>query len=311
MPQIIYAATTPKNDLVLGFIGSVILLLSSKLLKDLDINKLLLVCIALCYGLGAKTTFASFILFYVPVFLFFLVKKHSLKSIIRIFWSHRIVLSFTLIPCLILAQIYLFAWNHIHWGGFFGPPAFVHTVENRDGFIGALCNATRYLFESFHFPALIDSYAYKIFGFSTPGMIQSFYNNWLNPFMSNYGLSPNYEFQVQWEQTEHSWFGPFGFIILICLPLFFLKGNSITKLSAIVFSLAFMLICFKISWTPMKDRYFALIFGASTLFAAFIVNRFIHRRYLIKIVTGYSIFSFFFAITFNLTKPLFHFFFPE
>ena len=61
----------------------------------------------------------------------------------------------------------------------------------------------------------------------------------------------------------------------------------------------------------MKDRYFALIFGASTLFAAFMVNRFIHKRYLIKIVTGYTIFSFFFAITFNQTKPLFHFFSPR
>jgi hypothetical protein len=61
----------------------------------------------------------------------------------------------------------------------------------------------------------------------------------------------------------------------------------------------------------MKDRYFAFIFGASTLFVAFMVNRFLHRRYLIKIVTGYSIFSFFFAITFNLTKPLFNFFSPR
>jgi hypothetical protein len=311
MPQIIYAATTPKNDLVLGFVVSVILLLSTKLLKDLSVKNIIFVSIALSFGLGAKTTFASFILFYIPFFLFFLVKNHTLKSVFQIFWSHRIVLSFTIIPCLILAQFYLFAWNHIHWGGFSGPRAFVDTVMNHDGISGAMSNAVRYLLESFHFPALIDSYAYTIFSLSVPESIQSLHDKWLFPFISQNGLSPNYEFQVQWEQTEHSWFGPFGFIILVCLPLFTLKGNSITRLTAIVFSLAFMLICFKISWTPMKDRYFAFIFGASTLFAAFMVNRFIHKRYLIKIVTGYSIFSFFFAITFNLTKPLFHFFSPR
>ena len=165
MPQIVYAATTPKNDLVLGFIASAILLLSSKLLENLEIKRVLLICIALSFGLGAKTTFASFILFYIPVFLFFLVKNHTFKSVFQIFWSHRIVLSFTLIPCLILAQVYLLAWNHIHWGGFSGPTAFVDTVKNHDGIKGALGNAARYLLESFHFPALIDSYAYKIFGF--------------------------------------------------------------------------------------------------------------------------------------------------
>ena len=120
MPQIIYAATTPKNDLVLGFIASLILLLSSKVLKDLEIEKVLLICIALSFGLGAKTTFASFILFYIPIFLFFLIRSHTFKSILQILWAHRFLLVVTSIPCLVLAQVYLFAWNHIHWGGFSG-----------------------------------------------------------------------------------------------------------------------------------------------------------------------------------------------
>ena len=166
MPQIIYASTTPKNDLILGFIASVVLLLSSKLLNDLDIKKFLLVWIALSFGLGAKTTFASFILFYIPVFLFFLTKNHTIKSIFRVFWLNRIALGLTLIPCLILSQSYLFVWNHIHWGGFSGPSSFVDTVKNHDGILGATSNAIRYLLESFHLPAIIDSYLFKIFEFS-------------------------------------------------------------------------------------------------------------------------------------------------
>jgi hypothetical protein len=312
MPQIIYAATTPKNDLVLGFIASVILLLSYKVLKDLEINKVLLICIALSFGLGAKTTFASFILFYIPIFLFFLIRKHTSKSVLQIFWSHPLPLGITFIPCLVLAQFYLFAWNHLHWGGFSGPSEYVHTVTNHDGILGTVSNAVRYFIQSFHFPAPIDSYLGKIFGISVPEKIQTLYDQWLLPILSNSGITNyKYNFQIQWEQTEDSWFGPFGFIILLLLPMFMLKGNSVNKLAAVVLGLIFMLICFKLAWTPMKDRYFALIFGASTMFAAYIVSHIINRKFIVKAIIGYAIFSFFFAITFNITKPTFHFFSPR
>ena len=142
--------------------------------------------------------------------------------------------------------------------------------------------------------------------------MQILYEQWLLPFLSNYGITNcKYSFQIQWEQTEDSWFGPFGFIILLLLPLFILKGNSVTKLAAVVLSLIFTLICFKLAWTPMKDRFFALIFGASTLFAAYIVSHIINRIFIVKVIIGYAIFSLFFAITFNITKPTFHFFSPR
>ena len=312
MPQIIYASTTPKNDLVLGFIASLILLLSSKVLKDLEINKVLLICIALSFGLGAKTTFASFILFFIPIFLFFLIRSHTFKSVLQVFSAHRLLLLITSIPCLVLAQVYLFAWNQIHWGGFSGPSEYVHTVTNHDGVLGTVCNAFRYFLQSFHFPALIDSYIDKIFGISVPEKLQSLYDQWLLPLFSNSGITNNkYNFQIQWEQTEDSWFGPFGFIILLLLPLFILKGNSVTKLAAVVLAFTFMLICSKLAWTPMKDRYFALIFGASTLFAAYIISHIINKEFIVKVIIGYAIFSFFFAITFNITKPTFYFFSPR
>ena len=152
-------------------------------------------------------------------------------------------------------------------GWFFWSIEYVHTVTNHDGILGATSNAVRYLLQSFHFPAIIDSYINKIFGFSVPEMMQTFYDQWLLPFMTNYGITDyKYDFKIQWEQTEDSWFGPFGFITLLLLPLFMLKGNSITKLTAVVLALTFILICYKLAWTPMKDRYFALIFGASTIF---------------------------------------------
>ena len=312
MPQLIYAATTPKNDLVLGFIASVTLLLSSKLLEDLDIKNVLLICIALSFGLGAKTTFASFILFYIPIFLFLLTRKHTSKSVLQIFWTHRLLLGITLIPCLILAQVYLFAWNYLHWGGFSGPPEFVYSATNHDRILGTVSNAVRYLLESFHFPSPITSYLHKIFGISIPEKIQSLYDDCLLPLFSNSGISnPKYNFQIQWEQTEHSWFGPFGFIILLLLPFFMFRGNTVTKLAALVLGLTFLLICFKIAWTPMKDRYFALFFGASALFAAYIVRYIIFRKYIINGIIGYTIFSFFFAVTFNITKPTFLFFSPR
>jgi hypothetical protein len=90
-----------------------------------------------------------------------------------------------------------------------------------------------------------------------------------------------------------------------------LKGNSVIKLAAAVLALTFIFICYKLAWTPMKDRYFALIFGASTMFAAYFVSRIINKKFIIKAITGYAIFSFFFAITFNITKPTFHFFSPR
>jgi hypothetical protein len=218
----------------------------------------------------------------------------------------------TSIPCLVLAQVYLFAWNHIHWGGFSGPPEFVHTVTNHDGILGTASNAVRYSLQSFHFPAPIDYYLDKIIGISVPEKMQKLYDQWLLPLLSNYGITHHkYNFQIQWEQTEDSWFGPFGFIILLLLPVFMLKGNSVIKLAAVVLGLTFMLICFKLAWTPMKDRYFALIFGASTLFAAYIVSHIINRKFIVKAIIGYAIFSLFFAITFNITKPTFHFFSPR
>ena len=157
-------------------------------------------------------------------------KDHSLKSIFRVFWVNRIPLGVALIPCFILAQFYLFAWNHFQWDGISGPPAFVHNVTNHDGIWGATSNAIRYLLESFHFPAPIDTYICKIFGVSMSEKIQSLHDQCLIPLISNFGLSSNYEFQIQWEQTEHSWFGPFGFIFLACLPLFIFRVIQLPNL---------------------------------------------------------------------------------
>ena len=61
----------------------------------------------------------------------------------------------------------------------------------------------------------------------------------------------------------------------------------------------------------MRDRYFSLIFGASTLFAAHFVSQIINNKFIIKAIIGYTLFSFIFAITFNITKPTFYFLSPR
>ena len=192
-----------------------------------------------------------------------------------------------------------------------GPSEFVNTVKNHDGFIGLLSNLIGISWKPFIFPHLSILRSKKIFGFSVPDTINALYHTWLYPFITNSGLSSECSFQLQWDQTEHSWFGPFGFNILLCFPIFLWKGNHITKFAVIVLGLVFLLLCFSLTWTPMRDRYFSFLFGSSSLFAAFIANLIIQKKYLIKIVSAYCIISFTFAITFNITKPLFHFFSPR
>ena len=123
MPQIIYASTTPKNDLILGFIASVVLLLSSKLLNDLDIKKFLLVWIALSLVLVQRQPLLRLYYFIFLLFYFSLQKIIHLNLFSEYFGLIAYASGLTLIPCLLLSQSYLFVWNHLHWGGFSGPSA--------------------------------------------------------------------------------------------------------------------------------------------------------------------------------------------
>jgi hypothetical protein len=307
MPQIVYEATTPKSDIVIGYLSCLILHLTFKY-KITSKNELIpIILLLLLFGLSCKLTFLAFIVIYVPVFLIFSRKElKSLFSYIKAF-KHLTIMFVGF--AFFLSGMWLWMWNYINWGGISGPTPFVDPASNTDGLMGVIANFFRYIFESCHIPGYIHLLFVNHIGIDLMSYLQLLYDNLFYPIFKNHGIALGYNFEVNWFQNEHSWYGPLGFLFFPFSLIAFLKGRSQIKIVSIITLFIFVCICYKLSWSPMKDRYFIFMYTPATIIFAYILNC---LKFFKSSVFQYTLLFLFVCLTYlsvflNNTKPLFNF----
>lgn len=305
MPQIVFASTTPKNDLILGFLVCIILQLTINPKSYGKEN--IYIIILLSFGLSCKLTFLAFIVIYLLLITFFYNQK--LKFLFKEYKLYKFSTLCFIIFTFFISGFWLSIWNYFYWHGFSGPEAFVAPASNADGLIGGIANCVRYIFESFHLPGYFHLYLKNTINLDIMSYSQSLYDTIFFPLFKNKGLANGYSFEINWFQDEHSWYGPFGFLFFLIFIVSTIKGTKPIKFVSIISIFIFLCISFKLSWSPMKDRYFIFMYASSVLLFAHCLN-FIPRNLSntsLRLISLSSVFLLLLSVFLNNTKPLFSF----
>ena len=205
---------------------------------------------------------------------------------------------------------WLFAYNTWAWGSWSGPPFFVNGNVNQDGLFGALANLCRYFAESFHLTQPVDFLCQKIFTFSPRDSIQATYDRICIPLFGDTALAQSFE--INWSQTEDTWFGPLGFALAwIAAPTAFFVRKSPSRWVALLAFVFLFLVAYKIKWWSSNQRYLTCFFTLSVVASAPMIDFLLKGQvfrfsiYAISIIVGSH------ALLFNVTKPFFHFLSPR
>ena len=244
---------------------------------------------------------------YLPLITFFYNSK--IKFLFKEYKLYNVYTLCFIIFTFFISGLWLSIWNYFYWYGFSGPEAFVALSSNADGLIGGIANCVRYIFESFHLPGYFHLYLKNTINLDIMSYSQLLYDTVFFPLFKNKGLANGYSFEINWFQDEHSWYGPFGFLFIPISIVSIVKGTKPIKFVSIISIFIFLCISFKLSWSPMKDRYFIFMYASSVLLFAHFLN-FIPINYSntsFRLISLISVFILLLSVFLNNTKPLFSF----
>ncbi len=277
IPELVYQATSTKNDILCAAVAVWCLMMLNRFIREPRQFELVLLIMGLAFGLSAKTTFIAFTLPFIVALLYLLLKLNSIPNRTRTHQAtsgaeqlHTFLRNIPikrcmkagcicLIPILFLSQSWLYLNNVLHWGGMFNPSEYQHH-KNNDGLVGAIANLVRYFFQSIHPLRPIDLLVHEITGYWFRGGLQRVYEILFMPLWGNAGSFR--DFVNLWIQNEdHSWFGPFGFLLIIPgLLVALFREESVTRVAAITAISYLLIICYKIAWMQWNNRFFTLFF---------------------------------------------------
>lgn len=304
-PELIYQATSTKNDIFTAIAGMMALLLALRILDELNVKDFLLLLLALSFGISCKTTFAAFVIPFVLIFGIVFLYKHGCFKWKDILLSHWWIVLITLIPIAVLSQVWLFYANYNRFGSLFGPASFIDHFRNPDGLTGAFANLIRYGFQSFHLLEPVDDIWMAYFGTKISSQLLNLYNWLVSDWLGNTGsLSA---FGIFWAPVEElSWFGPFGFFLVLPGILYaVIRGpNRLRCCTLAVLGYAFF-VAWQVPWMPANNRFFSLFFICSAPCSAFFLQRWLSYRWINLTFRFLSILILLYACIYNQSKPLF------
>ena len=305
MPQVVFAATTPKSDLILGFLACLIIRLTLSPKSDNKENIYIITMLA--FGLSCKLTFLAFIMIYLLLTAFFFRQK--LKISFKEYRLYKFSIFCIIIFTFFISGLWQMIWNHLYWGGYCGPKPLVAPASNTDGMIGGIANCVRYVFESFHIPGYFYLFLKNTLNLDIMSYSQLLYDTIFFPIFLNKGIANGYSFEINWFQNEHSWYGPFGFIFFPILIVSIVKGTKPIKFASVITIFIFLCISFRLSWSPMKDRYFIFMYSSSVLLYAQCLNFIPYKssKLSFKLISLISVILLLLSVFLNNTKPLFNF----
>lgn len=307
LPELVYQATSTKNDIITIAAAIFCFLTVFHILEKFTITDVIFLILAILFGISAKTTFLAFAIPFIVFFGVLLVKKYGLKFWFKSFFqSWRYFLVF-LVPFLILSQIWLFIYNHHYWGTWSGTLEYATMNRQTDGLKGAIANLVRYLFNSLDLLEPSNILFRVIIASDISDLLKKIYDNFFRPILSNYGIGVLGDFRIYWTQHEDfSWFGPWGFFIVIPAIFFsLLRGPKFLKTVSLTLLGYLFIIAYTLVWNRWISRYLSLFFVASGVCVAYLIKSLEMRKLSLNIIRCFSIFILLFACTFNSAKPLF------
>lgn len=301
LPELVYQATSTKNDIVMAVAGLFCFLLAHRLLERPAAGELALLILGLAFGVSVKTLFLGFALFFVPVFGLLLARRHPVAVWRGLLARRRWWLLALLLPVLVLSQGWLFLHNYRATGGWLGPPEFTASSRNHDGVRGAAANLVRYAHQVPDFLKLGDRLAYHLTGRELSDRVQSFYDSTFEPIFQQAGTSSR--FRVSWTIDESkSWFGPLGFLIVLPAVGYALaRGPGVLRALALVLLGYVVVLAWQVEWMQWNSRFFSIFFAGGGACVAVLLRR---LPWLARPIEGVSILILFHACAFNEAKPL-------
>lgn len=306
LPEMIFLATTPKNDMAVVLFALCSLLAFLQFEKIIKLKHLSVLLLFLTAGISMKATFLAFAVPFAFILLLWLFKNGLTRSIFELLIKKPLSSTILLIACFILSQVWLFIYNSWAWGTWNGPPFFVNGNINQDGFLGTAANLCRYFFESFHLTQPIEFLVKQTSNVSLVDLIQSIYNTIFLPLFGDLALAQ--PFLINWSQTEDTWFGPFGFAVAwIGAPAAIFFRKSPVKWITILAFIFLILVAYKVKWWNSNQRYLTCFFALAVVASAPLIDCLVNRKLATRFLCLISILIGFHALLFNVTKPFFHF----
>lgn len=307
LPELVYQATSTKNDIVTCAVAIFCFLTVHRLLEQANIQDLLLLIFGLILGISVKSTWMGFLFPFTLLFGILLFQKYPPRIWIELIRRNGRILISLVIPGFILSQLWLFIRNYYFWGGWSGNPEFNSLNRQVDGLKGALANVVRYLFQSIDLLELGNIIVRRLIGISFTELMQKIYDFFLYPIFGNAATNETFgSFQLSWWSHEDTaWFGPWGFLIVIPAILYsIVKGKKTLRASGLTLLCYFFIVSYALVWTAFNNRYLSMSFVASGGCVAYFISAFAQKKYLIKFIKYTSILILFFACSINVAKPL-------
>ena len=310
LPEIVFQATTPKNDLAVVFYALCSLIAFSHFSKHKSHPKLSLFILFIAGGLSCKSTFLAVAIPVIFGFLYWAWRQNNLSVSLKILRGRPRIGLALFFTAVIMSQVWLFIYNVWAWGTWSGPPFFVNGNVNQDGPLGGLANLCRYFFESLHLTSTIDFAWEKFFGFSLSSSLLELYDRLFYPVFGDIALAQ--PFSINWSQTEDTWYGPIGFATawLGAPCAFYFRKSPAKWVAVLAFSFLFI-VAYKINWWSSNQRYLACFFALTVVASAPILEKIHEHKILITPIYIVSILIGLHAMLFNVTKPTFHFLSPR
>lgn len=310
LPEVVYHATTPKNDLAVVLFALTALLAFAQFAKTRDFPSLCLLALFAAGGISAKSTFLAFAVPFAGASLFWLWKTGEARSTLLLLRKRPVLSGLLFLSCFVFSQAWLFAYNIWAWGTWSGPPFFVSGNVNEDGLFGTAANLCRYFAESLHLTQPVDFAWEKVFGFPLSASVQQAYDGLFLPLFGDTALAQ--PFAINWSQTEDTWYGPIGFAAAwIGAPAAFFFRKSPAKWAAAAAFVFLFLVAYKVKWWSSNQRYLACFFGLAIVASAPLLESLQQRKLVVRSLYVVSVLVGLHALLFNVTKPFFHFLSPR
>lgn len=324
LPELVLQSTSTKNDIFTAATALFCFILAHRILTKINVEDLILLPIVISFGIACKTVFFAFALPFICWFCFLFFKKYSIKFIFRIIKRYKLYFLLGTFPVLIFFPWLNFYHNYINFGTWQGSIKFMSFHRQHDGIIGTLANLIRYIIQSIDFLEPLEIICQKITGkifpseYSITDIIIGFYNKVFDPIFGEKGIMESSLFPIINNNNGHpffiirqtgedySWFGPFGFFVIIPSIIFALfKGDIYLKMVSFNLIVYALILCNQLAWQPFINRFFSLFFASSGVLIAYLFTKIKLNNFFYKFLTFLTIIIFIYTATFNMGKPLF------
>jgi hypothetical protein len=272
LPRLVVLSTTSGEEIIPAAVSLFCILAIYRILEQPDIQDLIL------WGLGILFSISgNFICLAFPVILLVLscvlfIRRHGTVTWTSLIIRHWKISIAAMIPILVFAQVWLFAFNIFTYGGWLGSSAISPNIPLKDNvLIGAVANLVRYAYEIIQLSPPLDIIFTWAFGFSFNGLLMKTYDFFFTSFFGNNGAVVPFVFSGM-PHGQLSWFGPFGiFFVVPSIGVAIFRGHRRLKAIAVALAGYVYIVALVVAWRPGNAQFFTTVFTCGGFCVSFLM----------------------------------------